>query len=172
MKRYDKIIVVFLLLILFSAGCGTEKQSSVEAYNEKQENHAATKTYREGYWKVRYNCWSHDYTDRIKSTTFTLSVDVYKDLTEQDMLDIMDYYEFTRNSQWGMDGEYLGERETDYTCYAVFYRGGTDEEIRRIKYCNGKEVVIQEEDKYCFATPESHSSEEEIGEEGINGSLP
>lgn len=45
-----------------------------------------------------------------------------------------------------------GEWETDYTCYAVFYRGETDEVIRRIKYCNGKEAVIREEDKYCYAT--------------------
>ena len=29
---------------------------------------------------------------------------------------------------------YIGERESDFTCYAVFYRAGTEEEICRIKY--------------------------------------
>ncbi len=171
MGKYYKLAAA-ILAVFFVIGCGIGKKDSVKEYTEKQENHAATKTYREGLWKVRYNCWVQDYTDRIKSTRFILSVDVLKDLTKQDILDIMDYYEFTKNSQWGEDGAYLGERKADYACYAVFYRGETDEELYKIKYCNGKEEEVREEDKYYFATPGSCSSEEEIGEDGVNGPLP
>ncbi len=40
---------------------------------------------------------------------------------------------------------YLGERDTDFTCYAVFFNGESDKEIRRIKYFNGEEVTPTEE---------------------------
>ncbi len=38
--------------------------------------------------------------------------------------------------------------------YAVFYRGDTDEELKRIKYVDGKSVEITEEDQERFAGPE------------------
>lgn len=162
MKKNLWVITAVVLVICSVLGCGYKD------YKAMQEKHAATKTYREGMWRIRYNCW----TDSNQGTTFCLSVNVRRDMSEKDMLDIMDYYEFTKNAKFDSNNHYIGERETDYTCYAVFYQGDTDEEIRKIKYYNGKEVEILEKDLYCFATPESCSSEDEIGEEGLHGPLP
>ena len=168
----NNLLRLFSTVILWSCliiGCGS---MSAEKYNAIQENHAATKTYREGKWKVRYDSMPQQYSGKIESTTYILSVDVLGELTEEDMLDIMDYYEFTGNAQWDMNNRYLGEKETDYTCYAVFYKGDTDEEIRRIKYLNRKEVEIPEDEQGYFAPPYFYSDEEQIGEAGINGPLP
>lgn len=168
-RKLNKLLRIFPIVILLSSlvfGCGSKD------YNAMQEKHAAVKTYREGKWKVRYNSLGQEYTDSIKSTTLFLSVDVLEELTEEKMRDIMDYYEFTKNAQWDGNNHYIGERETDYVCYAVFFRGETDEEIRRIKYCNREEVEISEEEMSYFPKPHMYSSEEEIGEDGINGPLP
>ena len=160
----NKVLRLFSTVILWSCliiGCGS---MSAEKYNAIQENHAATKTYREGKWKVRYDSMTQQYSGKIESTTYILSVDVLGELTEEDMLDIMDYYEFTGNAQWDMNNRYLGERETDYTCYAVFYKGNTDEEIDRIKYFNGEEVEIPEEEQSYFPKPNMNRGEQGTGE--------
>lgn len=168
MKKYLQIIIAVVLLSCVVFGCG-KKYHGAEEYHAMQENHPATKTYRDGVWKIRYNCWCADQT---YNTTFLLTVDVQKDMKKQDMLDIMDYYYFTKHAQWDMAGNYMGVRDTDYTCYAVFYKGDTDEEICRIKYFNGEQAKTLEEDKYFFVGPANHSNADEIGEEGINGRLP
>ena len=166
MKKFFRMIVAGIILASLVIGCESKD------YDAMQEKHAATKTYRDGVWKVRYNSVVHDYAGEIKGVTLYLSVNVEQEMSEEDMLDIMDYYEFTRNAQWDYNNHYIGEREADYTCYAVFYRSGTEEEIRRIKYYNGKEVEIPEEEQSYFPKPDMHSSESEIGEDGINGPLP
>lgn len=168
MKKYLLATAAVILLSCFIFGCG-KKYHGAEEYHAMQEKHAAAKTYRDGVWTIRYNCWMND---QAYNSTFCLTVNVQKDMTKEDMLDIMDYYEFTKHAQWDRNGNYMGEWDTDYTCYAVFYKGNTDEEICRIKYSNGEEVKIQGDDKYCFAGPQNRSSEEEIGEEGMNGPLP
>ncbi len=168
MKRYLQVITAIVLLSCVVFGCGAKNHGAKE-YGEMQENHPATKTYRDGMWTIRYNCWTDDYAHNI---IFYLSADVHKDMTKKDMLDIMDYYEFTKHAQWDMAGNYVGERDSDYTCYAAFYRGDTDEVIKKIKYHNGEEAEVLEEDKYFFASPESHSSQDEIGEDGLYGPLP
>ena len=166
-RIYIQALIAVLLISYIIVGCGIKN-----SYEKRKENHAAAKTYQEGKWKVRYDSRTWDYTDRIKSTTFFLSVNVEQELTKKEMLDIMDYYEFTKNSQWDVDGNYIGERETDYICYAVFYKGETDEEICRMKYCNREEVEIPEEEQGYFPAAYFRSDEEEIGEDGINGPLP
>lgn len=153
MKKYLCTAIVLILAAFFIVGCGKKD------FFEMKEKHPATKTYRDGKWEIRYGSRTQDYTDRIKSTTFFMSFDVIEDLTEKEMLDIMDYYEYTGNAQWDMDGQYIGERKTDFTCYAVFFREGTEEEIRRIKYCNWKEVEIPEEEQSYFPKPVMYSDE-------------
>lgn len=160
MKKYLLMIIVVVVFFCFAAGC-RQKQDS---YSERVESHPAMKLYRDGVWKIRYRSDSQEYTDEIKSTTTRLTIDVKKNMTEEDILDIMDYYELTRNARFDFDGSYIGERETDYTCYAVFYQGETDQETRRIKYYNGEEVEIPEEEKGYFPSPASHTGENEIGE--------
>ena len=166
-RIYIQALIAVLLISYIIVGCGIKN-----SYEKRKENHAAAKTYQEGKWKVRYDSRTWDYTDRIKSTTFFLSVNVEQELTKKEMLDIMDYYELTVNAHLDANNRYKGERETDYTCYAVFYKGDTDEEIRRIKYLNRKEVEIPEDEQGYFAPPYFYSDEEQIGEAGINGPLP
>ena len=88
-----------------------------------------------------------------------VSLNVNGDMTEKQMLDVMDYYEFTRNASFDENLQYKGETDTNYNCYAVFYRGETDEEIRRIKYHNGKETEPAEKEKSMFPIPELHSDQ-------------
>ncbi len=166
MNKFLRIFTIVILLSCLIFGCGSKD------YNAMQEKHAAVKTYREGKWKVRYDKCVQEGTDRITKTLLYISINVEQELTEEEMRDIMDYYEFTKNAQWDGNNHYIGERETDYVCYAVFFRGETDEEIRRIKYCNREEVEILEEEMSYFPKPHMYSSEEEIGEDGINGPLP
>ena len=152
MNKFIRIFSLAVLLSILVFGCGSKD------YNAMKENHRAVTTYREGKWEVRYNSKGQQYTDRIKSTTFFLSVDMLEELTEEEMLDIMDYYEFTGNARWDANNHYMGERETDYTCYAVFFRGETDEEICRMKYFNGKEVEISEEEQSLYPKPYMYDS--------------
>lgn len=166
MKKFFQMLVAGVVLACLLIGCGSKD------YNAMQEKHAATKTYRDGVWKVRYYSNLEEYADEVKGVTLYLSVDVEQEMSEEDMLDIMDYYEFTRNAKWDNQNHYIGEREAEYVCYAVFYQSGTDEEIRRIKYYNGKEVEIPEEEQSYFPKPNMHSSANEIGEDGVNGPLP
>lgn len=165
-KKIFRMLAAGIVLACLVIGCGSKN------YNAMQEKHAATKTYRDGVWKVRYYSLVENYTDRIKDVMLFLAVDVEQEMSEQDMLDIMDYYEFTRNAKWDSKNHYVGERESDYACYAVFYRSGTDEEMRRIKYFNGQEVEIPEEEQSYFPKPQMRSGANETGEEGINGPLP
>ena len=168
----NKVLRLFSTVILWSCliiGCGS---MSAEKYNAIQENHAATKTYREGKWKVRYDNMTQQYSGKIESTTYILSVDVLGELTEEDMLDIMDYYELTVNAHLDANNRYKGERETDYTCYAVFYKGNTDVEIDRIKYFNGEEVEIPEEEQSYFPKPNMNRGEQETGEYSEENPLP
>lgn len=147
-KELHKYLCIFLAvvcLVLFSGGCQAK-----DPYNEILENHRAVKLFEEKIWRPRYTCDRDEYTDRIKSKTSFVTINVLGELTEEDMLEIMDYYEFTRNADFGTDTTYLGERNTDFTCYAVFFEGETDKEIRRIKYFNGKEVTPMEEEEQMF----------------------
>lgn len=144
-KIYLCVILAVLCLGLFSAGCQRKDE-----YNEILENHRAVKLFEEKIWWPRYTNDRDEYTDRIKSKTTFVSINVLGELSEEDMLEIMDYYEFTRNADFGTGTTYLGERDTDFTCYAVFFEGETDKEIRRIKYFNGKEVIPTEEEEPLF----------------------
>lgn len=145
LHNYFYIVLTVLCLMVFSGGCQAK-----DPYNEILENHRAVKLFEEKIWWPRYTCDRDEYADRIKSKTSFVTINVLGELTEEDMLEIMDYYEFTRNADFGTGTRYLGERDTDFTCYAVFFEGDTDKEIRRIKYFNGKEVTPTEEEEPMF----------------------
>ncbi|MCI9531851.1 MAG: hypothetical protein HFH38_08905 [Lachnospiraceae bacterium] len=158
-KKHLRTCLAAMLLWLFALGCQTKD------YNTLTENHKALQTYRQGIWGVRYIQNEENGTgEDLKDTTTKISINVMGELAEEDMLDIMDYYELTRNASFDKNSRYLGERSTDYTCYATFFQGETDEEICRIKYKNGqKEEPTQEEDG-LFPFAGWRSSKEEIGE--------
>ncbi|MCI9081023.1 MAG: hypothetical protein HFI70_01650 [Lachnospiraceae bacterium] len=162
MRRYIQSFTVIMgmaFLVLFAAGPREERDS----YTEMVEGHNAFKLFKDGVWEIRYISHMVEYTDRIKSTTVRLSVNMNRELSEEEMLGIMDYYELTRNCKF-VGNEYVGERETDFTCFAVFFRGDTDEEVRRIKYLNGKEVQAADEEENNFPHPEVSTSAEDLGE--------
>lgn len=159
MKKIQfSVVVLIVLLACLASGCGRRN------YNDMVENHAAIKTYRDGVWGVRYFSMNTNATDpgKTESVTVQLSVDVNKDMTEEQMLEVMDYYESTRNAWFDEKGGYKGEQDAEYTCYAVFYRGDTDEEIRRIKYYNGEETEPTEEEESVF--PMSGLRTDKVGE--------
>ncbi len=142
------LVVLIVLLACLVGGCGKD-------YGKMVENHAAIKTYRDGVWGIRYFFMSTNATTQGKtdSVTVQLTVDVNGDMTEEQMMEVMDYYESTRNAWFDEDGTYKGEQDAEYSCYAIFYRGDTDEEIRRIKYQNGKETEPTEEEESMFPLP-------------------
>lgn len=161
MKKYRKLYKIITIVVFLTIGCifaiGHFRHKDL---NEMVENHKAMQMYRDGIFDVRYERLQVEDSDDSKE--FSISIDVKKDMTEEDMLCIMDYFEMTNNASY-VGSSYEGEQDTDYTCYAVFYRGDTDEEIRRMKYFNGEEVEITENDNpYSFPGPEKKS---ERGEE-------
>ncbi len=156
MKKIRISAMVLIVLLACLAGGCTGKD-----YADMVENHAAIKTYRDGVWGVRYLSVNTMATTPgiTESVTVRVSLNVNGDMTEKQMLDVMDYYEFTRNASFDENLQYKGETDTNYNCYAVFYRGETDEEIRRIKYHNGKETEPAEKEKSMFPIPELHSDQ-------------
>ena len=78
----------------------------------------------------------------------TLSVNVQKDMTREEMVSILDYYELVANASF-VGSTYVGEKDSDFVGYAVFFRGETDEEL-------GREAEITEEDKGRFPPPYFH----------------
>ena len=110
MRRYIQSFTVIMgmaFLVLFAAGPREERDS----YTEMVEGHNAFKLFKDGVWEIRYISHMVEYTDRIKSTTVRLSVNMNRELSEEEMLGIMDYYELTRNCKF-VGNEYVGERET------------------------------------------------------------
>lgn len=155
------VIIGMALLILFAAGAGVREER--DPYTEMVEGHTAFKLFKDGVWEIRYISHLVEYTDRIKSTMVRLSVNMNRVLSEDEMLQIMDYYELTRNAKF-VGNHYVGERETDFTCFAVFFCGNSDEEVRRIKYMNGKELEAADEEKNNFPHPAVYTSDSDLGD--------
>ena len=153
MRKFQRcVVIVAVLWACLASGCGKK------SYSEIVESHAAMKTYQDGLGQVRYISEGANMVgEELTETTVYLSVDAGKSMTEGQMLEVMDYYELTRNGLFDKNSYYQGERESDYVCYAVFYQGDTDEEIRRIKYRNGKEAEVTEEDSSVFPLPGMHT---------------
>jgi len=154
MRRHVRVYILLIFLMLFTVGCRN--------YITRAENHKAMDLYRDGAWNIRYKRSMEKYATGQNITI--LSINVNKDMTEKEMLSVLDYYEFTDNADFDAKGKYIGECKTDFLCFAVFYEGDTDKEIRRIKYLKGKEVDPVEEGEYRFATPDLRTSEDERGE--------
>ena len=148
MRKWKELFVVGVLAVVLCTGCGTR------TLGQMADDHKAAAMQEEGVWEKRY-----DQPDFLGSNkTYTVSVNVYKDMSEQDMLDVLDYYKLCMHSQTDPDtGAYLGERDTTWICYAVFYREETDEELKRFKCVDGESVEITEEDEAQFAGPEERN---------------
>lgn len=163
MKQYGLRYIALILTVLFICGCG---QKNLETL---RESHKAVQMYRDGIWKPRYTSSSSAVGGNgIQETNAILSINVYKNMEKDDMMEVLDYYKLTYNADFNEEGEYRGELDTDYTCYATFYKEDTDEELVRIKCLNGEEVAPAQEDDSIFPLPSYHTEEGDRGE----GALP
>ena len=149
MRKWKEIFVVGVLAVVLCTGCGTRDRDKMI------QNHKAEEMQEEGVWEQRYI----RSTDSLygEGDTLVLFVNVYKDMSEDDMLDVLDYYKLCMHSESDDTGAYVGERDTTFTCYAVFYREKTDEELKRFKCVDGEIVEITEEDEAQFAGPEERN---------------
>lgn len=157
MIRKKVLLALVVFWVLCAAGCQGEQD-----FDKIQENHAAIGTYREGMWEDRYVYTSQNGETETRTV---LSVNVKEQMTERQMQDVLDYYEFTGHADFDENGKYLGEMEGDYICYAVFYQGDTEEEIWKVKYKNGRVEETTEEDEPVFPKPQMKTPEEMKGGE-------
>ncbi len=154
MRNMKGILMVGFLAAILFVGCGTRDSS------EMIKEHKARDMYKEGAWEERYSEWSGDVDEGVE--IFTLSVNVNKNMSEDDMLEVLDYVKLCLHSEQDDTGAYVGDRDSDWICYAVFYRGDSDEELKRFKHVNGESVHITEEDQAKFAGPELRSEEKYV----------
>ena len=150
MKCKKRTLMLTVIIMLF-AGCGNK----VIDFN----NHNALKMMEEGKYEIRYSD-SNGFEDNYPIVS-RISVNVLKDMTREQMLDIIRYEEMCQMSLFDSNENYIGRRENDYECYAVYYKGETDVVIDKIKYVNGKIVEINEADDNKFAPSYFVSKEEE-----------
>ena len=161
MLKHGKIYTLITIVVFLAVGCVfTVGRFERKDISKVAHEHRAAKMYHEGVWNLRFS--SYGGNDATGETTMQLSVNVYKDMTKEDMLEVMDYYELVGNAAYSGGGRYLGERETDYSSWGIFYRGDTDEALMRIKYVNGQEVEVTEDDKWFFPAP-YRQKEEDFG---------
>lgn len=133
MKRKILSLSLCLLLLCFLPGCG----------ETTMDNHKALALEEEGTWEERY---SVDYMDPNKPYA-KVSINVLKEMSEEEMLTILDYYRLELQT---VDSEI---KEEDAVVYGVFYKGDTDEEVARFKYVDGESVEIKEEEQSYFPAP-------------------
>lgn len=161
MERYGKIYKVVTAAIFLMIGCiftiGRDKHQDIQALSE---NHRAVKMYRDGVWTGRYEANFENYATGDRS--ICLSINVHKDMSREDMVSVLDYYEMVWNAEC-VGESYVGERDNDFTGHAVFFRGDTDEELARIKFFNRKEAEITKEDEPLFPRAYMHSEPEDTG---------
>ena len=133
MKRYLKIGVVFMLFVVFAAGCGAERE--------------AIKMQDDGVWKERLNSCSNTGSNEVR---VKLLIDVKKDMTEKEMLTVLDYYEIKIRKRPPLD---IGENDF-IQCYAIFYKDDTEEIIKKYKYREGECLDITTDDEIIFKSLE------------------
>ena len=159
MKKSFAMFMILLILMSFT-GCNFGKD-----YEETVESHPAFESYKEGEWEVRYLCATNsDNMGGITEVRIILSVDVNREMTKKQMTEILDYFELTRNARFE-NGEYKGNADAKFICYAVFYQGDTDEELWKVKWDGKEECEITKDDEGMFAKPQMCSSEDEKGGE-------
>lgn len=130
------LIAIHIMSILLMIGCG--KEINYEN-NEVNPN-----------WKIRYENIMQQTGENAK-TRVELSVDVYKELSEDEYIEILEKCE-SRNGVTYVDSE-DGKDVDEYFCYAVFFKGDTDEIIRKVKYHNHEyeEYLKNEESLFPIA---------------------
>lgn len=142
-KKYVSFLGLLMLAIVLFSACGS--------YADKIKNHKAALKFDEGVVTKRYGELALGENDeRIYRVTYNVN----RDMTEEDMLDVLEYEEMIYNAECDeVTGEYTGERDKDYICYALFCEGTSNEVIGKNKYVNYECEDYTEEDEYLFLNP-------------------
>ena len=145
-KKIILACLAALFLGLLGAGCRQKKADIVDM--TVLEKHKAVGMYQDGVWAPRYVSINAAESGSEKESALAVAtVDIKKDMTEDEMMEILDYY--TEYAALAYDtGEGI-----DCLLYAIFYQDGTDNEIFRIKCLNGEETEPAKEDSSIFPLP-------------------
>lgn len=147
MKKIILCVLIFLMAFVMT-GC-------YKRYDQILHDHKADKMFEDGVWESRYDVIQEN--PATGDMVVPCSINVNQDMSESDMMEIMDYFRIQFHSDMDEEGIWLGISEGDFIVYAVFYKGDTDEVIRKIKYVNGESVKITEEDEVKFPSPDMRS---------------
>lgn len=163
MKKIISIMLVMIVLCVY-AGCGggvdknggsnnerideiNKKYEDIkEEYNKKLEQHEASVMQKDGIWEERYSDCNYDSNQQY--AVMQASVLEKKKMTEEQRMDVLDYYKLKTQSLNDIgDSDYYNG---DTVCYVVFYFGDDFEETARYKYVNGEVVDIPEDEESMF----------------------
>ena len=139
-KKFIRLFVLELVILMLCA-CG---KSGVDI-----ENHNAAIMQKEGIWTERYSTTTD--TGDYKKQFERISINVYKDMSEDEMLEVLEYYELNAPKELNVDGQLV--KLENYTCYAIFCKEDLDEIIAKYKYVNGKIENYTDEEEYNFVNP-------------------
>ena len=140
MKKMYQSGILVMFCVLFITGC----------------RHKAEVLKDNGIWEERREVWVQKDLNSDQEEV-NLSISVLQDMTEEEMLQVLDYYEkdvFTdtgAGQKVNFGGEEVEIKEREVTmCYAIFYKGNTDEVLKEFKYADGKSIPVTEEDEAYF----------------------
>lgn len=140
MKKFLQPGILVMLCMLLMTGC----------------QHKAEEMRENGIWEERQMVQIQEdlFSNQCK---INLSIKVLQDMTEEDMLQVLDYYEKEEFIDIGVGekvnfgGSEVEIKESEITmCYAIFYKGNTDEVLKEFKYADGKNIPLTEEDETYF----------------------
>lgn len=155
MKKYvTGFFMLIIAVMFFITGCG---KTGEEKFIEELENHEAIALYRDGVWEERFEAHFDDHAGRIAKVQVNLSIVVKKDMTEEDVMKVLDYYELRNNMASGPGGGEVRKRTDNYNCYATFYEEGTDKLLWKYKYHNGEIVTPTELEEGIFVGPDVYN---------------
>lgn len=142
MKKIVSLLCVITLLFLCACNLSDEP--------ENLDDHTAVKMMEDGMWNIRDESLSDcDNGDVI----FKASINVFKDMEEENMLDVLDYYKKELMVEWEEVGgkvKYVGKKDTNFIAYVTFFKKETDEILNQFKYVNDEIVDYTEEEQYEF----------------------
>ena len=142
-SKYIRILSIIVTVMVVMCACG--------GYTGKIKKHKAAAMFENDILSERNEEISlGNNGEKICSVTFN----VYEKMTDDDMLDVLDYKGMILNAQYDeTTGEVIEEMKGDYYCFALFCEETSDKIIGKYKYVNHESVTYTEEDEYMFLNP-------------------
>lgn len=150
MKGYFKVIAIIIVMVFMVTGCSKKESEAIR-------NHKASLMKENGVWDERFSQYSCVTSDDSYLVKLSLSVDVITDMTEQDMMEVLDYYELQMQEQTETN---IGNGDV-VEIYAEFYKQDTDEELMKAKYVNGEIEEYTADEESNFLPPDIIGSDSE-----------